>query len=136
LSPDKTLLHFYYNITDSIVREDANRRMAYDYADRLKAFYIQANAEEPSTYMQYFYDASGNRVKKISRTQESSSTQTTVYPIMFNLEDHLGSRNLSLDVNSSLVSKEEYYPFGETSFGSYGKKRRGERVLLLWNVVL
>jgi RHS repeat-associated protein len=39
------------------------------------------------------------------------------------LEDHLGSSNLVLDTDGVLVSKEEYYPFGETSFGSYGKKR-------------
>jgi RHS repeat-associated protein len=43
--------------------------------------------------------------------------------IKYNLDDHLGSSNVLLDENGTLVSREEYYPFGETSFGSYGKKR-------------
>ncbi|WMJ75311.1 RHS repeat-associated core domain-containing protein [Cytophagaceae bacterium ABcell3] len=43
--------------------------------------------------------------------------------IKYNLEDHLGSSSIQLDTNGTLVNSEEYYPFGETSFGSYGKKR-------------
>lgn len=39
------------------------------------------------------------------------------------MEDHLGSCHVLLDQEGDLVSREEYYPFGETSFGSYGKKR-------------
>jgi RHS repeat-associated protein len=37
--------------------------------------------------------------------------------------DHLGSSNVLLDSSGTLVNLEEYYPFGETAFGSYGKKR-------------
>jgi RHS repeat-associated protein len=37
--------------------------------------------------------------------------------------DHLSSSTQQLDTNGTLVSREEYYPFGETSFGSYEKKR-------------
>ena len=41
----------------------------------------------------------------------------------YNLDDHLGSSNVLVDEYGTLVNFEEYYPFGETSFGSYGKKR-------------
>jgi RHS repeat-associated protein len=44
-------------------------------------------------------------------------------PIKYNLADHLGSSCVQLDTNGTTVSLEEYYPFGETSFGSYAKKR-------------
>jgi len=43
--------------------------------------------------------------------------------VKYNLDDHLGSSSLQLDTSGTLISREEYYPFGETSFGSYGKKR-------------
>jgi RHS repeat-associated protein len=43
--------------------------------------------------------------------------------IKYNLADHLGSSCVQLDTNGTTVSIEEYYPFGETSFGSYAKKR-------------
>jgi RHS repeat-associated protein len=44
-------------------------------------------------------------------------------PALYNLEDHLGSATATTDVNGVLVSREEYYPFGETSFGSHAKQR-------------
>jgi RHS repeat-associated protein len=43
--------------------------------------------------------------------------------VKYNLSDHLGSSTVQLDTNGTTVSLEEYYPFGETSFGSYAKKR-------------
>ncbi|MBK0403317.1 hypothetical protein I5M27_09990 [Adhaeribacter sp. BT258] len=39
------------------------------------------------------------------------------------LDDHLGSSSVVLDSAGSLINREEYYPFGETSFGSFAKKR-------------
>jgi len=43
--------------------------------------------------------------------------------IKYNLEDHLGSSMTLLDESGGWVSWEEYYPFGETSLGTYAKKR-------------
>jgi RHS repeat-associated protein len=55
------------------------------------------------------------------RTGDSMGDPTP--DIQYILNDHLGSSNMLVDENGTMVSREEYYPFGETSFGSYGKKR-------------
>jgi RHS repeat-associated protein len=47
----------------------------------------------------------------------------TTPAVKFHLGDHLGSSNLVLDDRSTLVNREEYTPYGETSFGSFSKKR-------------
>lgn len=39
------------------------------------------------------------------------------------LEDHLGNSTFEVNGDGTFIAKEEYYPFGETSFASYGKKR-------------
>ncbi|HXA02799.1 MAG TPA: RHS repeat-associated core domain-containing protein [Cytophagaceae bacterium] len=43
--------------------------------------------------------------------------------IKYNIDDHLGSSSIQLDNTGTLISWEEYYPFGETSFGGYTKKK-------------
>jgi RHS repeat-associated protein len=39
------------------------------------------------------------------------------------LSDHLGSSNVILETSGAVYNREEFYPFGETSFGAFGKKR-------------
>ena len=41
----------------------------------------------------------------------------------FQLADHLGSSTAVLDATGTLTNREEYTPYGETSFGSYTRKR-------------
>ena len=43
--------------------------------------------------------------------------------VQFHLGDHLGSSNLVLNVAGVLMNREEHYPYGETSFGSFSRKR-------------
>ena len=43
--------------------------------------------------------------------------------LKYNLDDHLGNASVTLTENGGWVSREEYFPFGETSFGSFSKKR-------------
>lgn len=43
--------------------------------------------------------------------------------IIYNLEDHLNNSTHTVSDTGAFLSKEEYYPFGETSYGSYSKKR-------------
>ena len=41
----------------------------------------------------------------------------------YHLADHLGSSTVVLDGSGAFVNREEYTPYGETSFGSYALKR-------------
>src|SRR4029077_12273990 len=43
--------------------------------------------------------------------------------IQFHLGDHLGSSNVVVDSSGTLVNREEFTPYGETSFGSFARKR-------------
>jgi RHS repeat-associated protein len=43
--------------------------------------------------------------------------------VIFHLGDHLGSSTVVLDQNGDWINREEYTPYGETSFGSYALKR-------------
>ena len=43
--------------------------------------------------------------------------------VAFHLPDHVGSSVAVLDDSGTLISREEYTPYGETSFGSYTRKR-------------
>ncbi|MFL5591463.1 MAG: RHS repeat domain-containing protein, partial [Ktedonobacteraceae bacterium] len=43
--------------------------------------------------------------------------------VQFHLGDHLGSSNLVINQDGSFINREEYTPYGETSFGSFAKKR-------------
>jgi RHS repeat-associated protein len=53
------------------------------------------------------------------RTGYDDGTPDTKYI----LSDHLGSSNVILETSGAVYNREEYYPFGETSFGAFGKKR-------------
>ncbi|WMJ75300.1 RHS repeat-associated core domain-containing protein [Cytophagaceae bacterium ABcell3] len=202
----QTAYGFIHDVNGNIIREGESRHFAWDYADRLKSFRIQAGEGEPSLNAFYLYDSGGNRIKKLVQKQDGSYKSTTyidgifehsressmatgnaipdleigiwtigVYDqgiaipdleigqwiigqyggtvteqnilhimddqsriatirigdamgdtkpaIKYNLEDHLGSSCIQVDSNGTLVSREEYTPFGETSFGSFGKKR-------------
>ena len=43
--------------------------------------------------------------------------------VKYHLGDHLGSSNVVLDGSGNLINREEYTPYGETSFGSFARKR-------------
>ena len=43
--------------------------------------------------------------------------------VQYHLGDHLGSSNLVIDEDGSFINREEYTPYGETSFGSFARKR-------------
>lgn len=43
--------------------------------------------------------------------------------VQFHLGNHLGSSNVIVDSGGALVNREEFTPYGETSFGSFARKR-------------
>jgi len=47
----------------------------------------------------------------------------TTPPVKYHLGDHLDSSNVVIDGSGNWVNREEYTPYGETSFGGFVKKR-------------
>ncbi|NOT57510.1 MAG: hypothetical protein HOP18_23135 [Deltaproteobacteria bacterium] len=47
----------------------------------------------------------------------------TTPAVKFHLGDHLGSSHVVIDASGGFINREEYTPYGETSFGSFAKKR-------------
>jgi RHS repeat-associated protein len=43
--------------------------------------------------------------------------------VQFHLSDHLGSSTVVVDESGALTNREEFTPYGETSFGSFARKR-------------
>jgi RHS repeat-associated protein len=43
--------------------------------------------------------------------------------IQYHLGEHLGNSNVVVDGGGNWIDREEYFPYGETSFGSFAKKR-------------
>jgi len=53
-------------------------------------------------------------------TAQSGDTSPAV---QYQLADHLGSSNVVVDATGAFFNREEFTPYGETSFGSFAKKR-------------
>src|SRR5262249_17707774 len=43
--------------------------------------------------------------------------------VKYHLGDHLGSSSMVIDDSGAWINREEYFPYGETSFGSFARKR-------------
>ena len=58
-----------------------------------------------------------------ARSRHGASMGDPLPPLLRFLHDHLGSSTTTLDEYFTVIREEEYYPFGETSFGGYASKR-------------
>jgi RHS repeat-associated protein len=131
-------MRLFYNQTSSGNEPSIYTHYLYDAGgNRVKKFTRTSGGNWQSTtyidgIIEYTEDDSSN-IGSISHIMDDSKRIATVREgydfgdstpaIKYNLDDHLGSSNVTVDDTGALVSFEEYYPFGETSFGSYGKKR-------------
>lgn len=104
------------NRVKKIVRTQGGSYESITYIDG--AFEYKTDGTDEQTLTHIMDDTS-----RIAMIRVGDDFGDTTPAIKYNLEDHLGSSCLLLETNGTLINKEEYYPFGETSFGSYAKKR-------------
>jgi len=168
-----------YDANGNLTKEGTTRYLVWSQSDKSKitssarpvVFYNRVGTSTPTVFTHYFYNAKGDRVKKLTRKGQQLEvtvyvdgglfelsyvklTGTTIDPanhyntlhvldgtsristvrvgndandptpaIKYYLEDHLMDNLVVLTTTGALVNREEFYPFGETSFGGYGKKR-------------
>jgi RHS repeat-associated protein len=168
---------YVFDPAGNLVRENTDRHLEWDHADRLRVFRNQvatasggARLAEPSRHAQYFYDGEGQRVLTVVRRQ-GGAAETTLYvgglferhgwtehgqprhtarlhvmdgqqrvaivrtgdaddggpAVQYQLGDHLGSSHVvvggAAPTDRMPVDREEYAPYGETSFGRFSRKR-------------
>jgi RHS repeat-associated protein len=164
----QTVYDYTYDPNGNLIQETTSRHYEWDFTDRMKVYRTQTGNAEPSIHTHYLYDAGGQRVKKLARTQ-GGQAEVTIYidgvfehhrltqagstqennsvhvmdnqsrialvrvgapfandsspAVGYHLGDHLGSSNLVVDDAGAWVNREEYLPYGETSFGSFARKR-------------
>ena len=63
------------------------------------------------------------RLAMIQRGAPHPADGITGQPVRYQLADHLASVIATLDPAGAVLNTEEYLPYGETSFGSYQRKR-------------
>jgi len=164
---------YSYDDAGNLKQEGSSRYFEWDHSNFMRAYYVKLGDSEPSKYVHYLYDSSGNRIKKLVRTQ-GGRYQTSIYidelfefhrnsgngsgsgsveennnlhimddnkkrvalvrigspfrddrtpSIKYQIGDHLNNNNVVIDSNGNLIDREEYSPYGETSFGSFARKR-------------
>jgi RHS repeat-associated protein len=159
---------YTFDLNGNMLSETISRHFEWNYGGQMKVFRTQTDGADPSVYAQYLYDSSGQRVKKLMRTQGGQVEVThyidatfehyrwgsgsqagennriyviddkqrvalvpvgSPYPqdqgpaVQYHLGDHLGSSNVVVDSGGVLTNREEFTPYGETSLGSFAKKR-------------
>ncbi|HRF82546.1 MAG TPA: RHS repeat-associated core domain-containing protein, partial [Flavobacteriales bacterium] len=60
---------------------------------------------------------------RIATIRVGTDVEDPTPTVKFNLEDHLGTSSVTVASNAMLINREEYYPFGDTCFGAFAKKR-------------
>lgn len=108
----------------------------YDGAgNRVKKLTITGSNYDSTTYIdglsEYRTDGSVTQLllhitdgeTRIASVRSGDAFGDSTPAIKYMLTDHLSSVGVELNTNGGAVSREEYYAYGETSFGSYAKKR-------------
>jgi RHS repeat-associated protein len=105
-----------------LVRKQGGKLEARVYIGEIFEYYrwgIQTNNSKENNTLHVMDDQ--QRIALVRRGQAHPDDRGP--DIQFHIGDHLGSSNLVIGDNGSFINREEYYPYGETSFGGFGKKR-------------
>jgi RHS repeat-associated protein len=117
--------HYLYNAggqrVKKLVRKQGGKVEVTVYVDGIFEHQriVQGSAMQENNTLHVMDNQSRIALVRVGAPFPDDTTPT----VKFHLSDHLGSSNLVLDDSGSLVNREEYMPYGETSFGSFAKKR-------------
>lgn len=70
---------YVFDANGNMHAETRSRHFEWNHADQMKAFRTQTEGAEPSVYVQYFYDATGQRVKRLVRKQGGASRSQALH---------------------------------------------------------
>ena len=102
-----------------LVRTSGGAFESVTYIDGIFEYHKKENGSTEEKNYSHIMDNSS----RICMLRTGSFTGDPADSIFYVLEDHLGSSTVRLDTNGSVIDREEYYPFGDSSLRTWGKKR-------------
>lgn len=107
--------------TKKLVRKQGGQIEVTVYIDGLFEYQriVQGGATQENNTLHVMDDHSRIAVVRVG----APFTDDTTPSVKFHLGDHLSNSHLVIDDGGAFINREEYTPYGETSFGSFGKKR-------------
>jgi RHS repeat-associated protein len=119
--------HYLYDSGGNRVKKLTRKQNGdYDsttYIDGLHEYRTDGSSERTTAHLMPALPASGDDEARIAMVRQGHDFGDTTPATKYILSDHLGSSSVELEDSGAFIDKEEYYPFGETSFGAYQKKR-------------
>ncbi|HEV7642928.1 MAG TPA: RHS repeat-associated core domain-containing protein [Pyrinomonadaceae bacterium] len=118
--------YYSYDATGNIISDPTSRAFLYDSENRQNEI-RSAPGTQGATLGLYFYDASGNRVKKITPDEitifvydafgnlavEYSTKTATTPQVNYLTADHLGSVRMTTGASGGTISRKDFSAFGE-----------------------
>lgn len=78
--------------------------------------------QKDANYSLHVVDGMGRiAIQRIGKAFESDGAER--HPIQYHHSDHLGSSALVVSGSGAWINREEFFPYGETSLGTFGRKR-------------
>jgi RHS repeat-associated protein len=124
-SEPSVLAHYLYDAggqrVKKLVRKQGGQVEVTVYIDGVFEYQriVQGGTAEENNTLHVMDNQSRIALVRVGNPFASDTTPAVKYQ----LGDHLGSSNLVIDSTGNLVNREEYTPYGETSFGSFARKR-------------
>jgi RHS repeat-associated protein len=113
--------HYLYDASGQrvkkLVRKQGGQVEVTAYIDGIFEHHVQGDTENNTLHVM----DNQSRIALVRVGQPFADDSTPA--VKYHLGDHLGSSNLAIDDAGSWVNREEHTPYGETSFGSFAKKR-------------
>jgi RHS repeat-associated protein len=100
-----------------LVRKQGGQTEVTEYIDGLFEFQRASSVENNTLHIM------DNQTRIATVRVGKPFPHDTTPAIKYHLGDHLGSSNVVVDNDGKLINREEYTPYGETSFGGFGRKR-------------
>ena len=104
------------NRVKKIVRKQGGNFEIRTYIDDIFEYFTDETNEQNTIYVM-------DDQSRIANIRIGDAMGDPTPSVKYNLENNIYSSTVTLDNNGTIVNTQEYYPFGETSFGSYAKKR-------------
>ncbi|MDR9399763.1 MAG: RHS repeat-associated core domain-containing protein, partial [Salibacter sp.] len=104
------------NRVKKIVRKQGGGYEIRVYIDGIFEYFTDETEEQNTVHIM-------DDQSRIASGRIGASMGDSTPAVKYTLENNIGSSVVTLDDSGAVVNEQEYYPFGETSFGSYAKKR-------------